>query len=293
MDVDGLQVCLSHLPDPGENFAFVATEPGDPRAAVAEAEAILRRNGMPFGIAVLAGRHPSVDAAVRARGHRVLFEEPAMTARVANLAPVTLPPDVRLAEAGVVDLAAVAALDAVAFDGDIEVSAGMYSPALLDVSHEGREDRRGRDRRSDRRAGRGVRRRRGLRCTTTRDRSCLDACGGAGRRRLRDRVALGSSRGRKGVRTARVPRGRTDRGLGRLTSGGSIRADRTVDDRAADDRSIECDDRSLEHGDRGARDHARIGIVALEQRERDRIRTVRNVNVVEHGTRRRRSRSRS
>ncbi|TMK18961.1 MAG: GNAT family N-acetyltransferase [Actinobacteria bacterium] len=135
MDVDGLQVCLSHLPDPGENFAFVATEPGDPRAAVAEAEAILRRNGMPFGIAVLAGRHPSVDAAVRARGHRVLFEEPAMTARVADLAPVTLPPDVRLAEAGVVDLAAVAALDAVAFDGDIEVSAGMYSPALLDVSH--------------------------------------------------------------------------------------------------------------------------------------------------------------
>ena len=58
-----------------------------------------------------------------------------MTARVADLAPVTLPPDVRLAEAGVVDLAAVAALDAVAFDGDIEVSAGMYSPALLDVSH--------------------------------------------------------------------------------------------------------------------------------------------------------------
>jgi predicted N-acetyltransferase YhbS len=135
MRIDGLQVCLSHLPDPAENFAIVATEPEDPDAALAEAEAILRRNGMPFGISVLAGRHRSVDAAVRARGHHVLFEEPAMTARVADLALVTLPPDVRLAEAEPDDLAAVAALDALAFDGDIEVSRGRYSRGLLDVAH--------------------------------------------------------------------------------------------------------------------------------------------------------------
>ena len=133
--IDGLQVCLSHLPDPGENFAFVATEPEDPDAALAESDAILRTNGMPFGIGVLAGRHASVDAAVRARGLRVLFEEPAMTARVADLAPVTLPSDVRLAEAEPGDLAAVAALDALAFDGDIEVSRGMYGRGLLDVAH--------------------------------------------------------------------------------------------------------------------------------------------------------------
>ncbi len=135
MGIDGLQVCLSHLPDPAENFAFVTTEPEDPDAALTEAEAVLRRNGMPFGIGVLAGRHSSVDAAVRARGHRVLFEEPAMTARVADLAPVTLPPDVRLAEAEPGDLAAVAALDALAFDGNIEVSRGMYSRGLLDIAH--------------------------------------------------------------------------------------------------------------------------------------------------------------
>jgi GNAT superfamily N-acetyltransferase len=135
MPIDGLQVCLSRLPDPGENFAIVATEPEDPDAELAEAEAILRRNGMPFGIAILVGRHPSVDAAVRARGHRVLFEEPAMTARVADLAPVTLPPDVRLAEAGPGDLASVAELDALAFDGNIEVSRGMFSRSLLDVAH--------------------------------------------------------------------------------------------------------------------------------------------------------------
>jgi len=132
--IDGLEVYLSHLADPGENFAFVRTEPKDPEAALAEAEAVLRGNGMPFGIGVLAGRHPSVDAAVRAAGHHVLFEEPTMTARVADLARVALPPDVRLAEAGPEDLSAAAALDAIAFDGDIDVSRGMYTRGLLEVA---------------------------------------------------------------------------------------------------------------------------------------------------------------
>ena len=46
--IDGLQVCLSHLPDPGENFAFVATEPEDPDAALAEAEpSVLANRAVP------------------------------------------------------------------------------------------------------------------------------------------------------------------------------------------------------------------------------------------------------
>jgi ribosomal protein S18 acetylase RimI-like enzyme len=135
VEIDGLEVYLSHLPDPGENFAFVATEPKDPVAALTEAQAVLRRNGMPFGIGVLAGRHASVDAAVDARGFRVLFTEPVMTIRPADLADVPLPRDVRLAEAGPDNLFEVAALDAIAFDGDVDVSRGMYSRGLLDVAH--------------------------------------------------------------------------------------------------------------------------------------------------------------
>jgi len=134
-EIDGLEVYLSHLPDPGENFAFVATESKDPVAALIEAETVLRRNGMPFGIGVLAGRHASVDAAVRARGFRVLFREPVMTIRTADLADVPLPPEVRLADAGPDDLRALAELDAIAFEGDIDVSRGMYSRGLLDVAH--------------------------------------------------------------------------------------------------------------------------------------------------------------
>jgi ribosomal protein S18 acetylase RimI-like enzyme len=134
-EIDGLEVYLSHLPDPGENFVFVATEPKDPVAALTEAEAVLRRNGMPFGIGVLAGRHASVDAAVRARGFRVSFTEPVMTIRTADLAEVPLPPDAHLADAGPDDLRALAELDAIAFGGDIDVSRGMYSPRLLDVAH--------------------------------------------------------------------------------------------------------------------------------------------------------------
>ena len=134
-EIDGLEVYLSHLPDPGENFAFVATESKDPVAALIEAETVLRRNGMPFGIGVLAGRHASVDAAVRARGFRVLFREPVMTIRTADLADVPLPPEVRLADAGPDDLRALAELGAIAFEGDIDVSRGMYSRGLLDVAH--------------------------------------------------------------------------------------------------------------------------------------------------------------
>ena len=134
-EIDGLEVYLSHLPDPGENFAFVATEPKEPVTALTEAEAVLRRNGMPFGIGVLAGRHASVDAAVRARGFRVLFREPVMTIRTADLADVPLPPEVRLADAGPDDLRALAELGAIAFEGDIDVSRGMYSRGLLDVAH--------------------------------------------------------------------------------------------------------------------------------------------------------------
>ena len=57
-----------------------------------------------------------------------------MTARVADLAYMPLPRDVRLAGAGPDDLSAVAALDAIAFDGDIDVSRGMYRRGLLDVA---------------------------------------------------------------------------------------------------------------------------------------------------------------
>jgi ribosomal protein S18 acetylase RimI-like enzyme len=135
IEIDGLEVYLSHLPDPGENFAFVGTEPEDPAAALAETEAVLRRNGMPFGIGVLAGRHASVDAAVRARGFRLLFTEPVMTIRTADLAEVPLPSDVHLADAVPDDLRALAELDAVAFEGDFDVSRGLYSPRLLDVAH--------------------------------------------------------------------------------------------------------------------------------------------------------------
>jgi ribosomal protein S18 acetylase RimI-like enzyme len=56
-----------------------------------------------------------------------------MTIRTADLADVPLPPDVRLIEAGSDDLSDAAALDAIAFGGDIDVSRGMYNPGLLDV----------------------------------------------------------------------------------------------------------------------------------------------------------------
>jgi ribosomal protein S18 acetylase RimI-like enzyme len=134
-EVGGFQVYLSHLPDPAENFAFVASEPSDPAAALAETEAVLEHNGMPFGLGVLGGRHPRVDAAVRAAGYRVLFEEPAMVARVADLRAAPIPSGVSIAEARSDDLPDAAGVDALAFDSDIEVSRGMYGGGLLAIAH--------------------------------------------------------------------------------------------------------------------------------------------------------------
>jgi ribosomal protein S18 acetylase RimI-like enzyme len=133
-EVDGLEVYLSHLPDPAENFAFVAREPSDPAGALAEAEAILDSNGMPFGIGLLAGPHPRVERAVRDRGYRLLFEQPVMVASVADLKNVVFPPGVEAGEAGPDELAAAAVVDAAAFDGNIDVSRGMYGLGLLDVA---------------------------------------------------------------------------------------------------------------------------------------------------------------
>jgi hypothetical protein len=60
-------------------------------------------------------------------------------------------------------------------------------------------------------------------------------------------------------------------------SGGLIRADRAVGDRATVERLIERHDRPLEDADRDAGDLPGGWVVAFEQRDRDRIRSVRDV----------------
>jgi hypothetical protein len=62
VEVDGLVVALTNLPEPAMNNAVVDREPEDADAAIAAAEEEFRRRGHPFfGIELERGRHPAVE----------------------------------------------------------------------------------------------------------------------------------------------------------------------------------------------------------------------------------------
>jgi ribosomal protein S18 acetylase RimI-like enzyme len=97
MEIDGLLLAFANVPDPPVNSTLVMTEPSDPAAALAAAEAEFRKRGRPFGLDVAAGRHPRVDEAVRSAGYALLFSWPAMAVAVDDLPERPLPEGVRVA----------------------------------------------------------------------------------------------------------------------------------------------------------------------------------------------------
>jgi ribosomal protein S18 acetylase RimI-like enzyme len=97
MEIDGLLLAFANVPDPPVNSTLVMTEPSDPAAALAAAEAEFRKRGRPFGMDVAAGRHPRVDEAVRSAGYALLFSWPAMAVAVDDLPERPLPEGVRVA----------------------------------------------------------------------------------------------------------------------------------------------------------------------------------------------------
>jgi GNAT superfamily N-acetyltransferase len=91
IEVDGLAVQVTGLPDPSMNFCTVEREPEDPDVAVEGAEKVLSDVSMPFGIDLPVGRFRGVERAVQHRGFRPLFARPVMTASVGKL-PALAPP---------------------------------------------------------------------------------------------------------------------------------------------------------------------------------------------------------
>ncbi len=70
LEVDGLLLAFANVPDPPVNSVLVISEPHDPAAALARAEAVFRDRDRPFGMDVAVGRHPRVDEAIRSAGSR-------------------------------------------------------------------------------------------------------------------------------------------------------------------------------------------------------------------------------
>jgi ribosomal protein S18 acetylase RimI-like enzyme len=96
LEIDGLLLAFANVPDPPVNSTLVITEPSDPPAALAAAEAAFHERDRAFGMDVAVGRHPSVDRAVRSAGFSLLFSWPAMAVHVEDLPERSLPEGVRV-----------------------------------------------------------------------------------------------------------------------------------------------------------------------------------------------------
>lgn len=133
IEIDGLVVALTNLPDPAINGACVANDPSDPDAALAAAEEEFRRRRHPFfGIELERGRHPELEEAARRAGLVLLFSHPAMAARTDDLGRPTAPEGVEIARVlEDADLAALRAVDLEAFGGDPAVTDRFLGPRMI------------------------------------------------------------------------------------------------------------------------------------------------------------------
>lgn len=85
LEIDGLLLAFANVPAPPVNSVLVVSEPSDPVAALTAAEQAFRDRDRPLGVDIAAGRHPSVDRAIRESGLSLLFAWPGMAVDVADL----------------------------------------------------------------------------------------------------------------------------------------------------------------------------------------------------------------
>jgi GNAT superfamily N-acetyltransferase len=133
-EVDGVVACLTGLDDDEQNTALVEREPEDAAATFAEAERVFRAHGRSLGVDVERGRHPDVDAALRAMGLEMVATRPAMAMRVQDVDPAQVPDGVemvRVTEPGW--LAELVEVEIGAFETDRAVAEGLLAPSQLSL----------------------------------------------------------------------------------------------------------------------------------------------------------------
>jgi len=139
IEIDGLLLAFANVPDPPVNSVLVISEPSDPPAALAAAEAEFRERDRPFGIDVAVGRHPSVDRAIRSAGFSLLFSWPAMAVRIDDLPEPSLPDGVRVDPvsdargAAAVALVEIALVDPAELDDGSEIAERFYAAGSYGV----------------------------------------------------------------------------------------------------------------------------------------------------------------
>ena len=134
LEIDGLVLAFSNVPDPALNSVAVEREPSEPLAALRAAEAEFRRRGHPLGIDLQVGRYPSVDEAVRELGLTRIIERPGMAVGLSELAPAALPSGVEIRSVlGEQDARALVEVDVRAFDDDPNVAGRFYAAGAFGV----------------------------------------------------------------------------------------------------------------------------------------------------------------
>ncbi len=133
VEVAGLLVAFSNLPAPELNGTRVIREPDDPAAALDEARAVFRSRGHPFfGIEIEVGRHPRMEAAIRAAGLHRVEAWPTMAATIGLLPAEVVPTDVEIREVREEpDLEAVRTVEVATFGTPPEIAEGFVGRKML------------------------------------------------------------------------------------------------------------------------------------------------------------------
>lgn len=134
LDVDGLMVGVANVAAPEVNGVLVEREPHDALAAFRTAEDALTARGRNLGVDLEAGRHASVDRAVRDLGLMRLLERPGMAVTLDELdrAPVPEGVEIRPVQSHA-DAAAFGSVDVAAFDDPVEVAQRFYAARLVGI----------------------------------------------------------------------------------------------------------------------------------------------------------------
>jgi GNAT superfamily N-acetyltransferase len=134
LEIDGLVLALSNLPDPALNSAVVEREPRDPAAALRLADAAFEERGLALGIDLQLGRHPTLDESIRPAGLTRIIERPALACAIDELAqPSSLGAVEIRPVAKERDVAGLVSVGVEAFGDDPEVGAAFYGAGATGI----------------------------------------------------------------------------------------------------------------------------------------------------------------
>jgi GNAT superfamily N-acetyltransferase len=135
LEIDGLVLCFSNLPDPALNSIVVEREPRDPSDSMERAEVEFERRRQPIGIDLEVRRHPALDEAVRSMGLSLIIERPGMSVSMTDLASAPAPDGVEIREvADEVGARAVVDVGVEAFGDDPAIGMAFYGAASFGVA---------------------------------------------------------------------------------------------------------------------------------------------------------------